>query len=182
MNWKEYYDLNLTNNFLPRKCKDFNFKLFHGKVNTCVRLKIMNLSSDVCDVCNSGIEDLEHLIFLCDHSKYIWSLINNILNSSLEEQIQLNTIHSLLGIRQDALYNFDHKILKFINMILGVTRYHIWKIRCSVKYGNEPMSLQKSKHQLKYSLSSHLFLLKRSSDVVIKNLSYSTTSVIERVL
>ena len=182
MNWNEYYNLNLTNNFLPRKCKDFNFKLFHGRVNTCARLKIMNLSSDICNICHSNIEDLEHLIFRCEHSKQIWSIVDNILSSSLEEQFQLNMIKSLLGVRQDALNNYDHKILKFINMILSITRFHIWKVRCSVKYGNEQMSLQKSKGQLKYSLSSHLFLLKRSSDPTIKNLSFSTASMVERIL
>ena len=182
MNWDEFYDLNLTNNFLPRKCKDFNFKLFHGKVNTGVRLKIMNLSSDICSVCNNNIEDAEHLIYRCENSKQIWLVIKDILSISLEENIQVDIQKSFIGIRQDATHNYDNKTLKLINVILSITRFHIWKVRCSIKYGKEQVPLQKSKRQLKYSLSSHLFLLKRSSDTTIKKLSDAITLVVERLL
>ena len=42
-----FNDYNSTNNLLPRKCKDFNWKVFHRKVkvNTGMRLEIMNLST-----------------------------------------------------------------------------------------------------------------------------------------
>ena len=182
MNWDEFYELNLTNIFLPRKCKDFNFKLFHGKVNTGVRLKIMNLSSDICSVCNHNIEDTEHLIYRCENSRQIWLIIKEILSLTLKENFHVDILKSLIGIRQDATHNYDNTTLKLINVVLSITRFHIWKVRCSIKYGNEQVPLQKSKIQLKYSLSSHLFLLKRSSDTTIKKLSDAISLVIERHL
>ena len=182
MNWSDYYQQTLTNNLLPRKCKDFNWKLFHGKVNTGVRLEIMNISSNICNVCNNFAEDIEHLIFHCENSQQIWHRVSEILNISLSDGFHVNKMISILGIWQDANNDYDQKTLKFINTILSITRFHIWKVRCSIKYGQEQISMIRNMSQLKYSLSTHLFLLGRSPDQTVKELSDSTLSIVERLL
>ena len=182
INWSAYYQQNLTNILLPRKCKDFNWKLFHGKVNTGVRLEMMNLSSSICNSCNNYVEDVEHLIFNCENSKQLWRKISEILNTLLSDGFHINKMNSVLGVWQDANNDYDLKTLKFVNAILSITRFHIWKVRCSIKYGKENISLLRSISQLKYSLSSHLYLLKRSSDKTVNELSSSMSTIVGELL
>ena len=181
-NWSDHYQMNLTNNLLPRKCKDFNWKLFHGKVNTGVRLEMMNISPSTCNICDNSTEDIEHLIYNCENSKQIWRKVSRILDELLPGELHMNKMNSILGIWQDANNDYNRKTLLFINTIFSIVRFHIWKVRCSIKYGNEIIPLQRSLCLLKYSLSSHLYLLNRSSDSTISELSNAMSNVIERIL
>ena len=39
IDWEDWFSQNFVNRYIPRKCKDFNWKVFHGHVNTETRLK-----------------------------------------------------------------------------------------------------------------------------------------------
>ena len=77
--------------------------------------------------------------------------------SSELQNFQIDKVKTILGMQQGTMDIYDYRVLKLVNMVLSIARFHIWKIRCSVKYGDEQVSLQKSKNQLKYSLTSHFF-------------------------
>ena len=55
--------------------------------------------------------------------------------------------------------------VKIINVIMGICRYHIWKMRNNIKYGNaEDTGFTKSVKILKISLESHFQVLILSSN------------------
>ena len=39
IDWNLWFDCNFVNNPIPRKCKDLNWKIFYGQVNTETRLE-----------------------------------------------------------------------------------------------------------------------------------------------
>ena len=122
------------------------------------------------------------MIFNCENSKQLWIKVNEILNLLFSNGFHVSKINSVLGIWQDGNHDFDLKTLEFINVIFSITRFHIWKVRCSIRYGNEQITLLQSMKQLKYSLSSHLYLLKRSSDQTIYKLCNPASLIIDRLL
>ena len=46
--WMVWFQNYLVNDLLPRQCRDFNWKLFHGQINTENRLQRMSLSDGKC--------------------------------------------------------------------------------------------------------------------------------------
>ena len=63
LDWEAWFSHNFNNKLLPRKVKDFNWKLFHGLINTEKRLKQMRYSDGICKICHTqSIEDIHHLM------------------------------------------------------------------------------------------------------------------------
>ena len=73
-----WFDCNFVNDLVPRKCKDFNWKIFYGQVNTETRLEKMNMSNGMCVVCENGKENLEHLLIDCRHVYGIWDAVERL--------------------------------------------------------------------------------------------------------
>ena len=48
-NWTDLFIQNLINRYMPKKCKYFNWKVFHGLVNTEVKLRQMNFSDGIME-------------------------------------------------------------------------------------------------------------------------------------
>ena len=62
---------------------------------------------------------------------------------------------------------FDENItdkLLIKNVVLGITRFHLWKIRNRIRYDFESFPTGKNFRILKWSLLNHIFLLKKSHD------------------
>ena len=158
--WDLIFQQNLTNCYLPRKCKDFNWKLFHGLVNTEKRLKNMKYSDGLCKLCNAGIiENLEHLFIECKYNARIWSLMEGIIQALIDESYKIDNIAVMIGIwtSQNVQSQVD---IKIANVLLGICRYHIWKMRNNIKYGNaDDVGFIKSVTILKHDLESHLLVL-----------------------
>ena len=163
--WQAMFQQNLINEYLPRKCKDFNWKLFHGLVNTESRLKNMRYSDGLCKSCTAGnIENLEHLLIGCKYNKLIWKQIENIVKELLGETYKIDTLEIMLGFWSVTA---THSLIdvKINNVIMGICRYHIWKMRNNIKYGNaEDTGFTKSVKILKISLESHFQVLILSSN------------------
>ena len=52
-----------------RKCVVFNWRILHGQVNTESCLAKMKFSNGICRLCNIDLENLDHLLFDCEHVK-----------------------------------------------------------------------------------------------------------------
>ena len=159
IDYTSWISVNITNHMLPRKCKDFNWKLLHGLINTETKLKAMKFSNGICKVCKSGTEEnLEHLLYSCTNSRIIFNNIEQIINTWAGIHIHMNNIYSLSGIWQTNIVKDKH-ILLIINVILSITRFHIWKIRCCIKYDDKNIELIENVNKLKWSLIDHTKLL-----------------------
>ena len=92
--WMILFHVNLVNNLLPWQCKDFNWKLFHGQINTESHLQRMSLSYGRCKICCIYVEKLDHLLYECDGIAKIWQEIQNIVSRAPSQYRK-----SLLSIR-----------------------------------------------------------------------------------
>ena len=48
----------LNNMICPRKCLDFNWRIFHGQIATENKLKHMNFSTGLCTICTTCYENI----------------------------------------------------------------------------------------------------------------------------
>ncbi len=122
------FKCNMLNKCSPRKCLDYNWKVFHGQVNTESRLHRMKLSDGICVICKHDIENIEHLLVSCSSIVKLWKWVEYICSVLYNKQFALNKEIILLGMLNDS--NID----KIINMILHICKWVIWKRRCVVKY------------------------------------------------
>ena len=154
--WETWIEVNLINKLLPRKSRDFNWKILHRLVNSGTKLKLMNLSDGICKRCqNQQMENLEHLLFNCIESSKLWHVIQDSMQEYLGTPFIVEKMQALTGIWQtDVTINS-----LVLNMVLSLTRHHMWKIRCKKWYGNENTSLTLSLCILKNSLLEHTRIL-----------------------
>ena len=127
IDWNICFKGNFVNPSMPRKCNDFNWKIFYGLVNTEVRLKRTKISTGCCCVCKNGDENLEHLYF-CNGITLVWNEIEMIMRSVSNVEIKLD--HVLVGYVQDEQNNF------IINVLLSISRWEIWKRRNHIRYND----------------------------------------------
>lgn len=132
----------------PRKCIDFNWRIFHGQVNTEKRLAKMKFSDGFCKLCKVEIENLEHLLFDCCKVYEIWQLISPIFEQSFT--VQLDKFMVLAGNLKD---NNESKI---INMMLSICRWLIWKRRNRFKFENDYTDESILCMMIKNEISKHI--------------------------
>ena len=96
----------------------------------------MNKSNGVCKLCSKDEENIAHLIFLCPNIKKVWAKIEILLTSITELDIKLNTKSVILGVTMNECdNNVDVKV--FVNFVVLMTKWCIWKHRNDVKYGKK---------------------------------------------
>ena len=112
---------------IPRKAIDFNWRIFHGQVLTEKRLEKMKKSDGFCIICKKHkIEDIFHCLTGCESVIEVWRWIKMLLIT--------------MGVGELLLFNkisgFIDKVDKYnlCNMVVSVTRWVVWKRRCSIKY------------------------------------------------
>ena len=154
IDWESWFQINTINPLLPRNIKDYNYKIFFNLVNTETRLLLMKYSNGKCVSCKVNNENLEHLLFSCCNVTPIWSYAKQIIDSTWPG-ISITRIEALSGTWRDGISN-ENLIL---NMIYGIIRFHIWKIRNRIKYDRETISVSQSICILKWELLNHLELL-----------------------
>ena len=116
-----------SSSLCDRKCSDFNWKIFHGQVNTEKRLLKMGFSNGICKICNIFTEDIFHL-FSCNPIEIVWNKIEHNLQTVYPKMEKLTMFNKLFGIL------YTQPIFEEINMILSQTRWLIWKNRCKNKF------------------------------------------------
>ena len=149
------------NPLLPHKCKDFNWKIFYGLVNTEVRLKRMKKSTGCCCVCKNGDENLEHLLYFCHGITLVWDEIEKIMRSVSNVEIELH--HVLVGYLQIEQNNF------IFNVLLSISRWEIWKRRNHIRYTDGDFSYKEFNCQNQMGAKTHLQLLARDEKLCIVN-------------
>ena len=170
IDWDTWISMNITNQSTPKNCLDFNWKLLHGLVNTEKKLKTMKLSNGICKMCNSNSsEDLTHLLCECEHAKIIWNNLQNVFDK-WGVGLQIDKSHIISGFRPINLTQEAN----FINTILSITRFHIWKIRNKVKYGQENITIHENINSFKYYLTQHLITLEGSNTTREHEITAST--------
>ena len=157
IDWKTWYQVNTVNHFLPRPVKDYNFKIIYNLVNTERKLFMMKYSTGKCVNCKIHTENLEHLLYSCSNVKHIWHFTSKILKD-IWPHVGIGNIEAISGLWNSGVSN---EIL-IINTIIGIVRFHIWKIRNRIKYGQEVIPSIKSLIILKCELLQHLEMLKSS--------------------
>ena len=133
--WKRLWHTSLE---IPcsNKEKQFHWKILHNAIFTEHRLQLMNLSNGVCHFCRSETEDVKHLFALCSVSKEITrrlkNKMNNIINTHFDCSILLQSHDIITG------YLNKNKIIRiFVNFVLHVFKWEIWKIRNLRKHENK---------------------------------------------
>ena len=63
-----------------RKSLDFNWRIFHGHINTEIILEKMRLSDGFCKLCNIEKENVDHILVHCKESASVWHKIQQLVN------------------------------------------------------------------------------------------------------
>ena len=164
IDFDKWYTCNFMNKLSPRKCIDFNWRIFHGQVNTESKLKKMNFSDGMCKLCMEFNENVEHIIIDCQHVKGIWQNIETLISVILESDTELTRFNIMAGYLIDG---FNYGI---VNMMLSVARWLIWKRRCIFKYDGKYINIIGLEKWIQQEISEHINVLMLSSCVKNKEL------------
>ena len=110
-----------------RKSLDFNWRIFHGHINTEIRLEKMRLSDGICKLCNIEKENVDHLLVQCKKSASVWHKIQQLVNT-IGESDAISHFHKVVG------YIHDGELFDVMNMMFSLCRWTIWKRRCLNRY------------------------------------------------
>ena len=116
INWNMWFTQNFNYKFKPRKCKDFNWKLFHGQLNTESRLQKMKYSDGLCKICTGNIENAEHLLIWCDNLNTIWNATVCAIRNYIDSSYEITNEHKIAG------YFESNEGTHFINVLITITR------------------------------------------------------------
>ena len=131
--WKTWFMMNFVNKKIPRYCTDFNWKIFHGQVNSESRLQRMSLSDGICKLCNTHVENMTHLLYGCEGIRDIWTEIEGIINAFWGGPGIILDEYCVFG----GLLDIDsNDVGELANMILSITRWEIWKRRNINRFEN----------------------------------------------
>ena len=155
LDWDTWFKVNFNSKILPRKCQDFNIKLFHGWLSTESRLSRMRYSNGLCQCCKAERENLEHLLINCQYRSQVWKLLQKSLKKTFGNDFKISRTEILGGLFK----NYESEKTQIINMCIGITRLHLWKTRNSIKKDDETISFIKCAMSLKHIILDHLNIL-----------------------
>ena len=139
---------------------DFQFKLKNNLIGVETRLRRMNYSDGYCKVCSLNEpklqENMEHMLMTCQYKKKIWVLIEKLVKKSFGDLYSIQNFEILCGLFSEDLKNDD---LFIINMILGMTRYHLYLMRNHTKYEAKQVGFIECYIKLRCYLSGHIRML-----------------------
>ena len=115
---------NLTDN---AKMAEFNYKLLHQILPSGKLLKRWHLvNSDLCILCQS-VDDYEHMFISCMHVKNLWPKIRNLVQKIFNLILDINFETIIIG---DHSITKNDKLHRFINMVVTIAKYTIFKSWC----------------------------------------------------
>ena len=88
-----------------------------------------------CHFCKSNLETLAHLFFYCRRTNWVICEIENKINRALEDDsrpaIKIAPFHFIL------VFTHENRIIRvFVNLIIMLAKWEIWKIRNKIKFDN----------------------------------------------
>ena len=162
INFKRYFRKNFVNSFLPRKCKDFNWRIFYGQVNVETRLRRMNLSSGMCCICKTFEENLEHMMYHCEGIRLMWTEIESLLCNVLHFNFSICLLNVLLGHFDD-----DQFLSDVVNVMISIARWEIWKRRNHIRYEKDDFSVKNLTSKVKNEIKRHLQMLQSKEENIL---------------
>ena len=159
--WRSIYNSKIVNMY--EKCiSEFNYRLLHGILNNLSVNKWNKNVSPLCEKCLC-IEDVKHLLFDCQLTKYIWQVISIYFNFEITWKI------IVLG-----FYNEINSKTIRLNNIISFVSYKIYKYKMKCRLLQENMYEMCLVRMLKYELKKQNGVLKlagKLTDNVYNNLS-----------
>ena len=149
LNFDDWYKYNFKNKLCPRKCLDFNWRIFLGQINTEKKLRHMSYSNGQCKLCKTSEENFEHLLIGCCKTNGIWYFVQSLF-ANIGIEWETNKFEIISGIQND---NIDSDIM---NMILSISRWIIWKRRCLNKYDDKFIGINELKKWIKSEVKHHI--------------------------
>ena len=138
--WKKIW-LSMLETPLSNKEKEFQWKVIHNAIFTEHKLTLMNMSDGLCHFCKENTENITHLFYYCRRVNWIIHEIeikvNHILEDDLQQRINFTPFHFILGFLHEKSY-----IRIFVNFIIILTKWEIWKHRNKIKHDNKQFSNQ----------------------------------------
>ena len=127
----------------------------------------MNYSNGYCKVSNTCEinrieENLSHLLLTCRYNANLWKMIGQVIRGSFGDQYSLEKFQKLCGVFEEDLQNDN---LFIINMVMGMTRYHIYLMRNYTKNEGKQVSFTESYIKLRCYIIGHIKILLLSKAV-----------------
>ena len=163
--WNAWGDLIFTNPILPRNVKGHHVQIFHGLLYLESKLRHFKhkdgtpYSNGLCTWCKTERESHMHLL-TCQYRRSIWTMLEKIIERAFDINFPLNELRIRAGYF-DLEHSYAMKLT--INMILAISRYHIYLNRNTIKNENVTISFQECYLKLKYYLLNHISLLQMSN-------------------
>ena len=147
-----------------KKCLFFNWRIFHGQLFTENALHRMNLSDSICCLCSLGSEDTLHLLVNCASISYVWTQVEQLIKNIKGNDCEIMMFNKVFGYLDDSVES------EICNIILSITRWLIWKRRCTFKKELDFMPQVKLFEWIQNDFKSHLkVLLKCNENDKMKN-------------
>ena len=109
----------------------------------------MGKSNGLCHFCKNNTETLQLLFFQCLKIKPIIEELNTMIIALCDQTYVLNE------------ENIMWEVL-FVNFLMFVAKWTIWKFRNDIKYNNKKINTLKIKQMLKIELKSNTALITKS--------------------
>ena len=169
IDWKVVYiELNRTDSLRERKEIDFNWKCIQNVVWTEQKLKRIGQSNGLCSRCGIEEEDLEHLLYMCECNENIWLLVEGWIKH-FDDEVKITIDVIILGYRSK-----DGKLSEqtnFINMIIDIVKWHLWKYRNDIKYNEIWSDMDKVRKEIRGTLQWKKEIFKRmKKDKIVENI------------
>lgn len=122
---------------IPQNLKGFLWLIFHDKLLTNALRMLRGLSKDAsCPRCHHHLEDVEHLVRSCMHSKHVWDNLVDRHGCVLNRQGSfLDWFKRNLHPQTDVVSNWS--------LVFAVAIWQIWKDRNRIIFDNIDPSWQK---------------------------------------
>ena len=152
INFDKWFKVIHMGKLCQRKSLDFNWRIFHGHINTEIRLEKMRLSDGICKLCNIEKENVDHLLVQCKKSASVWHKIQQLVNT-IGESDAISHFHKVVG------YIHDGELFDVMNMMFSLCRWTIWKRRCLNRYEGVYINIGQLERWILNEIKEHCCIL-----------------------
>ena len=117
----------------------------------------MRLSDGVCKICQTNQEDFEHMIIQCQGLDRIWQKSTDTIKA-IKPNFNLNRNALFFGNTTDEI-----EMNTLINTVLSITRFEIWKRRCTNKYAGKLVPIVSCENLIITKILEHLRIIQKNT-------------------